>query len=546
MSFSQNIHLKLKGQDSISTKYITTLEHTNTFKDINSLQNELKRLQQKLTSNGYFNNHITEASKINDSTYTTFIKINTHYKTIHITYNNKQLTKKDISAALNHNTDITEHSFTTPTKTLENDLNRILKHYSKKGQVFTNFKLTNIRIQKQEVFAELQLNNSKTTYISAIKIKGYDDFPKKFTKHYLRLKKNQKLNLEDIEEKSNKLNHLLFANEKKKPEILFTKDSAITYLYINKKRANAFEGFIGFSTNPETNKLNINGNIDLKLTNNLNTGEELHIKYHATENKQRNIHLKTNIPYILNTPFSIEGQFQIFKKDSSFTNNTQSLLIKYNISKNIAIGSGVRFNSSNSITEISNNTVDFRKNSYLFNLTHKTPNNQNSIFKTKTQTHFELSLSKRKTITKTDNQQNVYLSSEYLFQINRTNTFYIRNESNYLISNNIFENEQLYIGGINSIRGYQENSIPSTQYSILNTEYRIELSNNLYTHTVIDYAITQELLSKKNNNLFGFGLGFGLKSNNSLLRFIIANKKNKDENIKFSESKIHLSLSTFF
>lgn len=545
-SFSQNIHLKLIGQDSISDQFIKNTNYKTQFKNIKAAQNELAKTKKLLIAQGYFNSSITAIKKQNDSTFISRIKLNTRFKHINIHYNTEDISKQDLKNALNKNTEITNTSFTSNTENLEKNLNNIIRYLSNKGRVFSNCKLSNIRIKDNKLSADLNLVTSGINHIYDVRIKGYDKFPQKFIKHYLRLKKGQKLNLAEIENKSNNINHLRFSNEAKKPELLFTKDSSTAYLYINKRRANAFEGFLGFSSDPETNKLNVNGNIDLKLINNLNSGEELYIKYQSTENEQKNIHLKTVIPYIFNSPFSIEGQFDIFKKDSSFTNNTQALLLKYNIHKNINIGTGMRFNTSNTLTENTSNNLDFKKTSYLLYFNHQAPNTMTSVFSTKTKTQLEIALTNRKTANNTNKQQNIFLSSEYLFQINRKNSFYIKNQSNYLINNNTLENEQLYIGGINSIRGYQENSIPSTQYSILNTEYRIELSNRLYTHTVTDYAITQNNSTKNTDNLIGFGLGFGLKSNNSILRFVIANRKNKKEPIKFSESKIHLSLSTLF
>ncbi|MGB0974292.1 MAG: POTRA domain-containing protein [Flavobacteriaceae bacterium] len=546
IAFSQNIHLKLEGQDSISNNYIKTLNYKTSFKNTKTLQEELTTLQQRLLNYGYFNNIISPPTKINNTSYTTKVNINKHYENISISYTNTPLNKTSLLDILTPNTEITNTNFICKTSNLETNLNNIITHLTETGQLFSSCQLTNIDLKNSTVFAKLNLTTTTPTYISKIKLKGYEKFPKKFIKHYLKLKPGQILNLNNTEQKSNHLNHLKFASEIKKPEILFTKDSATVYLYPNKTKANHFEGFIGFSTNPDTEKLDINGNIDLKLINNLNSGEEIYFKYQSTENLQKRIFFKAAIPYIFNTPFSIEGDFEIFKKDSSFTNNTQSIQLKYNLNKNISIGAGVRFNTSNSLTENNTTNIDFKKTSQLLSFNHRAPNTQSNFFTTKTKTLLEFTLTKRKTALENNNQQNIFLTSEYIFQINRKNSFFIKNQSNYLISNTTFSNEQLYIGGINSIRGYQENSIPSTQYSILNTEYRITLNNNLYTHTVIDYAITKAYNENSTNNLFGFGLGFGLRTNNSLLRFIIANKKNKEEDVKFSESKIHLSLSTIF
>ena len=545
-SFSQNIHLKTKGLDSISQRFLTKTNPKKTFTDLKTLNTEIQKIQQSAFNKGFFNAVFYPKVKSNDSTYIFKTLVNNRYENIIIHYDNKQISTTELNNILNTNTNTTAKHFEIKTTTLEENLNNIIKHLIDKGQTFSYTRLTNIKIQDKKVHADLNLNISHTNHISAIKIKGYERFPEKFIKHYLRLKEGQTLDLKAIEEKSSRLNSLRFANELKKPEILFSKDSSIIYLYTKKQKSNSFEGFLGFSTNPQTSKLDFNGNINLQLVNNLNSGEEFYIKYQSTENKQKRTNIKLKLPFILNSPFSIEGELEIFKKDSSFTNNTQTILAKYTATKNIEIGTGMKFNSSNSLLKNNTNTEDFKKNSYLLSFNHRSANKLNNLFPDKTKTHLILSYSKRETTLNNTTQQNAYLSSEYIFTLNQKNSFFLKSESQFLFSKNILENELHYIGGINSIRGFKENSIPSSQYSIINSEYRIKLNKTLYTHTVIDYAITKNHTSNNFDNLLGFGIGFGLKTNNSLLRFVFANSKLKNEQIKFSNSKIHLSLSTYF
>jgi len=546
LSFSQKIHLELKGTDSISSAFLKKIDSKKTFKDLESLQSEIHRAQKKALYNGYFNAEFPTKNKINDSTYSQKTTLNFSYEKITINYNNKQISEAELNNILDENSKINTNDFTTKTRQLENNLNNIIKHLSNKGQVFSSIQLNNLNISLNKVSADLHMNISKTNYISDIKIKGYEKFPKKFIKHYLKIKKQKKLKLKDLEEKSDGINNLLFANEIKKPEILFTKDSTIVYLYLKKQKSNSFEGFLGFSTNQQSNRIEFNGNINLQLINNLNSGEQLHLKYQSTENEQKHTNINLKLPYLFNSPFDLEAELDIFKKDSSFTNNTQAIKTKYTLSRNIKTGIGMEFHSSNSLTNNTVNSEDFKRKAYTFSFNHQKPNKHNNLFPYKTQTTLKLALATRKTESRKTPQQNIYISSEYIFKLNQKNTFFLKSINYYLFSKTTLENELHYIGGINSIRGLKENSIPSSQYSIINSEYRIELNKTLYTHTVIDYAITKNNTNNNFDNIFGFGIGFGLKTNNNLLRFIFANSKIKNEQIKFSNSKIHLSLSTQF
>ena len=106
-------------------------------------------------------------------------------------------------------------------------------------------------------------------------------------------------------------------------------------------------------------------------------------------------------------------------------------------------------------------------------------------------------------------------------------------------------NELIRFGGINSIRGFEENSINASRLGVLASEFRYQLSPTLYIHSIIDAAYF-EAPSLSNQKLYGFGFGFGLLTDAGLLRFNLANGKTERQNFKFSESKVHLSITARF
>lgn len=540
LSTSQNLYLQTNPKDSILHP---NLKQLNSFENLKKLKSHLNNTKESLFNIGYFNTEITPIKKINDSTYLTTIAPNQQYKEIQILHNN-EIPHDQLEKILAPETRIKSSYFISKTKDLNVNLNAILKHYVDSGKTFSKLQLQKISIKNNTITAFLNISTSKTNTLNNIVIEGYKKFPKKFIKHYLNIKTNKKLNTTELEEKSAQINNLRFASESQKPGILFTKDSTEVYLYINKKKSNSFDGFLGFSSNTETNKLEFNGNINLQLVNNLNTGEELHLKYQSTENEQRKLNLKTLIPFIFNSALSIEGELDIFKKDSTFTNTQQNIKAFYQLNSNLKTGIGIEFTNSNALKNLSPTNTDYTKTNFSIHIQHFKPST-NKLFTNKTFTNLKLSTGTRTDESKTK-QQSISLSSEYHFNLNPKNIIYLKNISHYLISENILENEFDYIGGINSIRGFQENSIPSNLYSVLNLEYRIILNNAIYIHSVSDYGYTKNQINNTTNNLFGFGFGFGLQTNNNILRFIFANSKTNDELVKFSNSKIHISLKTIF
>ena len=162
---------------------------------------------------------------------------------------------------------------------MEETLKLLNSEFSNQGDPFSTLQLTNIKKQEDDhLFADLIISEKlQKRTIDSIIIKGYEKFPKSFVKRYLKIKSKQPFNLKTIKDKTAELENLVFASQIKEPEVLFTKDSTLLYIYVEKQKSNAFDGFLGFGTNTETNKIEFNGYLEFKLNNNLNYGESFAI-----------------------------------------------------------------------------------------------------------------------------------------------------------------------------------------------------------------------------------------------------------------------------
>ncbi|MDX1350957.1 MAG: hypothetical protein R3279_11945, partial [Putridiphycobacter sp.] len=95
------------------------------------------------------------------------------------------------------------------------------------------------------------------------------------------------------------------------PELLFRENTVDLYLTLKKKNASIADGFIGFQQNPETFRLQLNGNVSLGLKNGLNRGEILDFKWRSNPDKSQNLDLEFAYPFIANLPIGITGNMTI-------------------------------------------------------------------------------------------------------------------------------------------------------------------------------------------------------------------------------------------
>ena len=338
----------------------------------------------------------------------------------------------------------------------------------------------------------------------------------------------------------------MFAKQIRPAEVLFTQDTTRVYLNLEKTKSNRFDGFLGFGSDETSGGLELNGYLNLNLINNLNFGESFRLNYRSDENDLKTFEAQLTLPYLFNTPIGSELELNIVKKDSTFTTAEQAASVYYQINPKQKVFLGIRSTQSNALLpETTSNVSDYKTNAYELKYTYQQRTPQNLLVPVSSAIEFRLSKSKRKIMNEKTNQLHYLLKTSKVFNLNPKNSFYIQLQVQGIDSDTYLFNELIRFGGINSIRGFEENSINASRLGVLASEYRYQLSPSLYVHTIIDagYFETPIVSDQK---LYGFGFGFGLLTDAGLLKFNLANGQVENQTFKFSDSKIHLSLRATF
>ena len=536
----------MHGKDSLERIIIDSLGYKTSFVDYNSLENEIESLHLKVQKLGFIENKIISTEKENDSTYLSKFSLNKKYYTIYIYYNNKLLLKEILEPVSN---EITPEYFITTISKTEDVLNYLNTKLIEDGQPFASLKLKNLKKKDENnIKAELIITNDKKRSVDNIIVKGYKNFPRSYIKHFLKIKAKDDFNLNYIKEKTEALNSLPFANQTKPPEVLFTKDSTSLYLYLEKTKSNNFDGFLGFGTNETNNNIEFDGYLNLNLINNLNYGESFNLVYKSDENEQKTFEANFNLPYMFGSAIGTELALNIFKKDSTFTTVSQSASLFYQINPKQKIAINIDGIQSNNLLDdnLSQTIQDY--NSVFYGLGYEfTKRQQYSIlFPINFVFNLKVGFGSREFDNTTEKQTLFNLNTFKIFNLNTKNSVYLKLNGAGLTSDIFLTNELFRFGGIKSIRGFEENSLNASLYSVLNTEYRYQLNNNIYIHSIFDAAYFENDIAITKEKLFAFGIGFGIYTKAGLLKFSYANGKSENQKFKLSDSKIHLSLSAIF
>jgi len=545
-SQSTNLQLEIEGFSKTQTAIIDSLHYQKKFTEYNALTSVIDSLKEKLYNFGYVDLVELERLHPNDSLYISKLDLGSHYKNLKLLIApNKNLNTyiKALGTIPKNDTIVLKTAFAKAF------LELLSAEASQNGKPFTSFQIQNIQKQNRNTLSgNLKIAEDTTRYINNIIVQDYNEIPRGFLKHYAGFKTGETFNQNTLLKKSDALNNLSFISIKKNPEVLFTNDSTTVYIYASRKSNNRFDGFIGFATDEETNRLRLDGYLDLILTNNLNYGEQLILNYKSDGNDQQQLNVKATLPYLFKSPLGLDLQLALFRKDSTFSETSQQASIFYQLKQRTKIGLGYKNKRSENLQDeaLSDNTIlDYTQNRISGNFNY-TVLSDDILFPKKTFFDLYLEAGNRNTDTTEESQFSIDAHTGHILKLNPSNQIYLSNRTQVLFSDSFLTNELFRFGGIISIRGFDENSIFANLQSTLNTEYRYILSPSLYVHSIIDAGYFENDLLNQRTRLFSFGFGAGLLTKSGVFKINIANGRNEDQEFLFANTRIHLRLEARF
>ena len=540
---AQGLQLIIISSNAQETKTIDTVGYSKSFENYETLLLEIERFKEVAYRLGYIESTVQSVTK-NTSETVAQLMLGPKYESVQI-YGDKVLFELLDLKPIETTGSLSYHQ--TKVSELEVLMNQLTDALASKSFPFASVALKNIiPIDKTTLKADLVVVTKQARQLNTVEIKGYDKFPRSFIKHYLGIKTNIPFDLKAIQTKTETLDQLSFTNQLRPAEVLFTQDTTSVYLYLEKNKSNRFDGFLGFGSEETTGNLELNGYFYLNLVNNLNYGESFVLNYRSDENDLKTFESKLTLPYLFKSPIGSELKLNIFKKDSTFTTAEQSVNLFYQLNPKQRLFVGIKTAQSNALEPIESSTIiDYKTNAYELRYTYQNRTPKDLLFPVKSQMEVRFSRANRKTSALKTNQNIYLIKAAHLFNLNKSNSLYINLNAQGIDSKNYVSNELLRFGGIRTIRGFEENSINASSFGVLASEYRLRLSPSLYVHSIIDAAYFNTPI-KSDQKLVGIGFGFGLLTEAGLLKFNLANGQLENQNFRFSDSKVHLSLTATF
>ncbi|MEK7257154.1 MAG: BamA/TamA family outer membrane protein, partial [Bacteroidota bacterium] len=426
-----------------------------------------------------------------------------------------------------------------------------------------------------KIEAAIFLEKGKLFFFDTLALTGDVKISKAYLRNYLGIKPGEPYSRRKVLKIRDRLRELPFLQEKSNATITFQNDRATVGLNLAKKKASRFDFLLGvLPDNRRTgNKVLLTGTFNAEMQNQFGLGERIFAAFERLRPQTQKLELAFAYPYLLDLPFGVEAKFNQFKRDSTYSDVAGEFGVQYLFEGGNYLKAFWNVTASN-LLEIDTNAI--RQGRFPDQLDVKNTafglegNWQRLDYRFNPRRGWNLLLRASAGVRKIQQNQAILNVAEnfydtlqarsFRFQVGATVEKYLplmqrsalktAIRSGAIFSEKpVYQNEQYRLGGNRLLRGFDEESVFATLFSVFTAEYRLLVGQNSYFYLFSDYGYVEDRRFGKTarfDRLLGFGAGITFETSAGVFGISVATGGKAGEAVSLRNPKIHFGYVSYF
>lgn len=439
----------------------------------------------------------------------------------------------------------------------------ILEHCENNGYPFARIRFDSVEYKAEGLVAVLDLDKNRMVTIDSVLVKGSSKTTSNYFHQYLGLKPGMLYNESAVRLSEVRLKELAFVSTFKSTEVIFTEKSTKIQLFLNHKKASRFDGIIGFQPNEETGKISFTGDVKLNIQNGFKQGETIVLNWRRLQTATQDLLVEFRYPYLFKTSFGADISFSLYRRDTSFVQIKGNLGIVYQLGGGDYLKLFAQPQQSNVLSKVFTPAnglasvdltmfgLEFQRSRYNYRFNPVQGYGvliNGSVGNKKIRKNPEFPESFYEDVELTSVQWNASIKANVFIPISKRNTIMVAGKGAMLQNESMFINEIYRIGGMSTIRGFDEESIFASSYGILTIEYRflLEQNSNLFAFAEGAWYEANTTQTFVTDTPIGFGAGMSFETKAGIFSLTYALGKQFNNPILLRNGKIHFGFINFF
>jgi len=424
-------------------------------------------------------------------------------------------------------------------------LNQLLDFYENNGYPFSRIKLNLLSENKDTLKTSLDVYPGPYKSLDSLVVKSETKIPEGYISYHLGLKKGKPYNESKLEETQELADKNGTFNATRSPQVLFTKEKTSVYLYLDQQASNRISGIAGINTNDDGTVF-FTGELNLSLNHIFKAAENIEFNWSAPRSGSQQLNLHLDVPFLFKSPFGFLFNFNLYREDTLFSN--RDLQIGLNVRPNsktelaISYQNRVSGNLQGSDGFANVNTKYILLNTKYNRLNHRFLPTKGVLI------NIELGQGNRASKDQKSTQYTTSIEFKGYLDFSKSNKLYLGLKGSGLFNTELVTNELFRIGGVNSLRGFNELSLFTSQYVYSQLEYRLFLERYTYAFLFTDLGLLRNQVPEipAEDFLVGIGLGFSFYTKGGVFSLAVGMGKEQETTFDVNNAKVHLGYVTRF
>jgi hypothetical protein len=444
---------------------------------------------------------------------------------------------------------------------LLNTTDLILSKMENQGYPFAMVVFDSVNIEHNTLSGNLRLVPGTFVVFDTLIVKGKYRANRNYLDYLLGATRGMPYSEKQVRQIGSTISQLEYLSTIRPAETEFIPNKARVYVYLKQKKANQISALIGLAGKETGGGVTFRGDVNLKLINTFNIGEEMQLLWKKLETNEQRLEASATLPWLGLGGFGSTGSLSIYRKDTS------TLVVNPKIGITWNGITGHRLTGWFELKKVASSTTNVagygNSNSTLYGLGYSYYRFESNLFPTsEISITTGVALGSRLADYETSGQTVTQASTAYslnakagvyhtlagrlgLYCAYRGGAVGAFGGNGY---NQLFYNELLRVGGYSTLRGFDEDFFWVSSFHIATAEARYYFESEGYAFLFVDTAYLERswLNGFDTFKPTGVGVGTQLEVSGGLFQLAYALGSSNGGMPQFKDAKVHFGFTARF
>jgi outer membrane protein assembly factor BamA len=340
------------------------------------------------------------------------------------------------------------------------------------------------------------------------------------------------------------------------PVVRFQDLRARAFVNLKVKKVSSFDGWLGLLPGQDKGNLLITGQIDMKLRNLFRSGKSLDMFWQRYQAESQTVRLRYEHPVLLQSPVGLEAGFLLLKEENQFLNRDLTGGINWRVARRTVLAATLKsFSSDRLSAEPPGEPARGEINTTYYGLRLRHDRMNDPVMPTAGY-HWTLEgqAGPRTSADSSGAPEFRTTQASFRFQarafvpVRGRWLFYGRLEGAALTGNGLYQNELFRLGGLQTIRGFNENYFYAGRYTFGTAEVRYIAEPGTWLAVFLDGGWIQEQRDSETKGVVpvGTGLSFQVQTKGGVLALALGVGRSDKDGFDFDQAKLHFGYQARF